>query len=76
MEIDAMKNLKRLERTIDKALDEAKERSFKFGEVAGACKVIRMLNLNKKKSIELLCKAIGLSETSGKEYYDKYIAKK
>lgn len=76
MEIDAMESLKRLERTIDETIEAAEKRGLMTGEVAGACKVIKMLNLNKKKSVELLCNAIGINEASGKKFYNEYIAKK
>lgn len=76
MEIDAMENLKRLERTIDETIEAAEERGFMSGEVAGACKVIKMLGLNKKESVELLCNAIGLNKDSAKKFYNEYIAKK
>lgn len=76
MEIDAMENLKRLERTIDKTIEAAEERGFMSGEVAGACKVIKMLGLNKKESVELLCNATGLNKDSAKKFYNEYIAKK
>lgn len=76
MEIDAMENLKRLERTIDETIEAAEKRGFMSGEVAGACKIIKMLGLNKKESIELLCNVIGLNKDSAKKFYDEYIANK
>ena len=54
-------------------LRNAEARGYMCGETSGACKVIRMLKLDKEESINLLCNSVGLSRATGTEFYDKYI---
>ena len=67
-------NIKDLEKQLNEMLRNAEARGYMCGETSGACKVIRMLKLDKEESINLLCNSVGLSRATGTEFYDKYIA--
>lgn len=67
-------DIKDFEKHLNELLRNAEDRGYLCGEASGACKVIRMLKLDKEESIKLLCNSIGLSRATGTEFYDKYIA--
>lgn len=68
-----MDNYKELEKQITEQIKLARKQGWLTGTVEGACSAIRLLELSREESIDLLARACRLSNLTATDMYEKFL---